>query len=169
MVCRPSYCEPPPPLSYAAPVSLPSFRHATQAAPQEAYFKSTDGHFGNWGFNLRRPNLHLLPLVHSAPNSDSNNATTTARGFILVDSTRAGKRVPDALSKTVPIWCTVLNRAVARAYPEQTASREWDTELYCPPGAVSEQERSQIKEKLDKWAEDLVVSAHCFYSSALMF
>ena len=77
--------------------------------------------------------------------------------------------MPDALSKTVPIWCAVLNRAVAQAYPEETASREWDTELYCPPGAVSEQERSQIKEKLDKWAEDLVVSVHCFHMSVLMF
>lgn len=28
-----------------------------------AYFKSTDGHNNNWSFNLRRPNLHLLPLI----------------------------------------------------------------------------------------------------------
>lgn len=28
-----------------------------------AYFKSTDGHFSNWSFNLRRANLHLLPLI----------------------------------------------------------------------------------------------------------
>ncbi|KAJ7655648.1 initiator tRNA phosphoribosyl transferase-domain-containing protein [Mycena polygramma] len=28
-----------------------------------AYFKSTDGHFSNWSFNLRRSNLHLLPLA----------------------------------------------------------------------------------------------------------
>lgn len=34
-----------------------------QATAQPAYFKSTDGHFGNWGFSLRRPNLHLLPLL----------------------------------------------------------------------------------------------------------
>lgn len=36
---------------------------AWQASPEAAYFKSTDGHFGNWSFNLRRPNLHLLPLI----------------------------------------------------------------------------------------------------------
>jgi hypothetical protein len=36
----------------------------TQAHPgTHAYFKSTDGHHGNWSFNLRRPNLHLLPVV----------------------------------------------------------------------------------------------------------
>lgn len=28
-----------------------------------AYFKSTDGHTNNWSFNLRRPNLHVLPLI----------------------------------------------------------------------------------------------------------
>lgn len=27
------------------------------------YFKSTDGHTGQWGFSLRRLNLHLLDLV----------------------------------------------------------------------------------------------------------
>ena len=32
---------------------------------------------------------------------------------MIVDSTRRGKRFPDALTKTVPIWCAVINRAVA--------------------------------------------------------
>jgi tRNA A64-2'-O-ribosylphosphate transferase len=32
---------------------------------------------------------------------------------VLVDSTRRGKRMPDALSKTVPIWCAVINLATA--------------------------------------------------------
>ncbi|KAK7472369.1 tRNA A64-2'-O-ribosylphosphate transferase [Stygiomarasmius scandens] len=31
-----------------------------------AYFKSTDGHYGAWSFNLRRPNLHLLPVAVSS-------------------------------------------------------------------------------------------------------
>lgn len=33
------------------------------ASNERAYFKSTDGHTGNWSFNLRRPNLHVLPLI----------------------------------------------------------------------------------------------------------
>lgn len=37
-----------------------------KAAKEPAYFKSTDGHFGNWSFNLRRPNLHLLSTVITA-------------------------------------------------------------------------------------------------------
>ena len=28
-----------------------------------AYFKSTDGHHGKWGFNLRRLNLQVLDIV----------------------------------------------------------------------------------------------------------
>ena len=35
-----------------------------QAHPTaHAYFKSTDGHHGNWAFNLRRPNIHLLSVA----------------------------------------------------------------------------------------------------------
>ncbi|TBU58239.1 initiator tRNA phosphoribosyl transferase [Dichomitus squalens] len=115
------------------------------ATPEPAYYKSTDGHFGNWNFNLRRPNLHLLPYI------------IAKHGLVLVDSTRAGKRIPDALSKTVPIWCAVLNRAMLIAHSK---TKEWDVELYCPPGAVSEQERSQIVPLLDGWAQTLVTSAY---------
>ncbi|KAI0629429.1 initiator tRNA phosphoribosyl transferase [Trametes polyzona] len=115
------------------------------ATDEPVYFKSTDGHFGNWNFNLRRPNLHLLPLI------------IAHNGIILVDSTRAGKRIPDALSKTVPIWCAVLNRAMAKTYPDK---KDWNVKLYCPPGAVSEQERAQIEVNLDKWADALLNSAY---------
>ncbi|TFK28600.1 initiator tRNA phosphoribosyl transferase [Coprinopsis marcescibilis] len=114
-----------------------------------AYFKSTDGHYGNWGFNLRRANLHLLPFV--AQN----------RGLVLVDSTRSGKRIPDALSKTVPIWCAVVNRAVLRRYrdAEVGGAGEWDGALYTPPGVVSSQEHSQIALRVDGWAEALAASS----------
>ncbi|KAJ6631454.1 initiator tRNA phosphoribosyl transferase [Mycena sp. CBHHK59/15] len=111
------------------------------------YFKSTDGHFSNWSFNLRRPNLHLLPLV----------AAQDGTGIILVDSTRAGKRIPDALSKTVPIWCAVVNRAIARVFPGKV---NWDTHLYTPPGAVSGQEHDQIAQRLDAWADALANSSY---------
>jgi len=38
-------------------------RFIYQASSERAYFKSTDGHTNNWSFNLRRPNLHILPLI----------------------------------------------------------------------------------------------------------
>ncbi|KAF8807061.1 initiator tRNA phosphoribosyl transferase [Phlegmacium glaucopus] len=115
-----------------------------------AYFKSTDGHFSNWGFNLRRANLHLLPLI------------IEQHGIILVDSTRSGKRIPDALSKTVPIWCAVINRAMLILHPEITKTNpfnKWDTALYTPPGGVSMQEHHQIEQRLDSWANSLVASS----------
>jgi tRNA A64-2'-O-ribosylphosphate transferase len=110
-----------------------------------AYFKSTDGHTGNWGFNMRRSNL---PFAEMAEKKG---------GVILVDSTRRGKRMPDALSKTVPIWCAVINRAIARRR-RGGKEKEWDGELYTPPNVVSGSERAQIEEKLDGWAEALEVS-----------
>lgn len=75
---------------------------------------------------------------------------------MLVDSTRAGKRIPDALSKTVPIWCSVVNRAVARRHSEPDRD-SWDTALYTPPGVVSAQEHHQIELRIDAWAEALHV------------
>ncbi|KAJ3726981.1 tRNA A64-2'-O-ribosylphosphate transferase [Lentinula raphanica] len=124
------------------------------AAPHPAYFKSTDGHFSNWSFNLRRANLHLLNLCSSSD------------GIILVDSTRSGKRMPDALSKTIPIWCAVVNRAMLLRYPE-TSRRDWDILLHTPPGVVSTQEHSQIVPLLDGWASALNVRDHCFPCSCL--
>lgn len=113
-----------------------------------AYFKSTDGHTNNWSFNLRRANLHLLSLI------------AEQRGIVLVDSTRAGKRMPDALSKTVPIWCSVVNHAVLLRSRGHNSADTWDTALYTPPQVVSRQEHLQIEERLDKWAADLAASSY---------
>ncbi|CUM45571.1 uncharacterized protein AC631_03729 [Debaryomyces fabryi] len=62
-----------------------------------SYFKSTDGHTGEWSFSLRRLNFHLLPKI------------SAYGGIAIIDSTRKGKLMPDALLKTIPIWCAVLN------------------------------------------------------------
>ncbi|KAF5355473.1 hypothetical protein D9758_006318 [Tetrapyrgos nigripes] len=112
-----------------------------------AYFKSTDGHTSNWSFNLRRPNLHLLPVV------------LAHGGIVLVDSTRSGKRMPDALSKTAPIWCAVVNRAFLLRFPKADATA-WDTALYTPPAVVSKSEHDQIEELLDSWAQNLNESSY---------
>jgi tRNA A64-2'-O-ribosylphosphate transferase len=44
-----------------------------------AYFKSTDGHMGEWAFSTRRMNTHVLELVGQRD------------GLVVVDSTRRGK------------------------------------------------------------------------------
>jgi Rit1 N-terminal domain len=59
------------------------------------------------------------------------------RRAILIDSTRRGKRMPDALSKTVPIWCAVINRCVSKG-------EEWN-EVCFPEESVSAQEMSSIE------------------------
>lgn len=79
--------------------------------------------------------------------------------IVVVDSTRAGKRIPDALSKTVPIWCAVVNRAIAKRFPRGIPS-EWETSLFTPTTSVSRQEHHQIEERIDDWAEGLAVNTH---------
>lgn len=101
------------------------------------YFKSTDGHMNEWSFNLRRLNLQLLDLVGGK-----------AGGCVIVDSTRRGKSMPDALSKTVPIWCCVMNRAIfAETGPHK---------LYTPPTAVSASEHAQIENRLEGFVRDFL-------------
>jgi tRNA A64-2'-O-ribosylphosphate transferase len=97
--------------------------------------------------------------------------------LILVDSTRAGKRIPDALSKTVPIWCAVINRAIllrggcfvdrfevplpsssSSSSSSDVARVDTDLDLHTPPGAVSPHEHAQIAARLDIWATTLAVS-----------
>jgi tRNA A64-2'-O-ribosylphosphate transferase len=45
--------------------------------------------------------------------------------------------MPDALSKTIPIWCSVINRLL---FPDQPECHQ----LYTPPQVVSETEHAQI-------------------------
>lgn len=120
-----------------------------------AYFKSTDGHIGVHDFNLRRSNLALLPLIQQR------------KGIVLVDSTRRGKRFPDALSKTVPIWCAVLNRVRILLLPPRPENSEvnlagWekDGKLWTLPSAIGRSEHSQIEAKIDEWAERLKNSSY---------
>ncbi|KAI0205069.1 initiator tRNA phosphoribosyl transferase [Astrocystis sublimbata] len=102
-----------------------------------AYFKSTDGHTGQWNFSSRRLNIHLLPIIGQHD------------GCIIVDSTRRGKQMPDALSKTVPIWCCVLNRVL---FPEASAAL---LRLFTPPNVVSRSEHSQAEARIPEHVEAL--------------
>jgi hypothetical protein len=64
------------------------------------YFKSTDGHPGTWLFSLTRLNLAFA------------ESAARAGGALIVDATRSGKRFPDALARTLPLWAAVLNAIV---------------------------------------------------------
>ncbi|EKG15951.1 Initiator tRNA phosphoribosyl transferase [Macrophomina phaseolina MS6] len=94
-----------------------------------AYFKSTDGHTGEWSFSLRRLNIQVLELVGQHD------------GCIIVDSTRRGKRMPDALSKTIPIWCAIWN---ALLFPSLPSSHT----LHTPHSTISPSEHAQISARL---------------------
>ncbi|KAL8936340.1 MAG: hypothetical protein Q9211_004237 [Gyalolechia sp. 1 TL-2023] len=100
-----------------------------------AYFKSTDGHQGQWRFSSRRLNLQVLDIV-------GRNG-----GCILVDSTRRGKSMPDALSKTVPIWCLVMNRLLFEHDSQ-------DLGLHTPEDIVSPSEHAQIEARLDRFLDE---------------
>ncbi|ODV94683.1 hypothetical protein PACTADRAFT_28857, partial [Pachysolen tannophilus NRRL Y-2460] len=105
------------------------------------YFKSTDGHTGQWNFSTRRLNSHLLPIIQE------NN------GIIIVDSTRRGKSMPDSLSKTVPIWCAVINYIMfgeRKTTINNNGNENW---LYIPPEIISKSEYSQINILIPKFAE----------------
>ncbi|KAJ5576042.1 hypothetical protein N7535_002968 [Penicillium sp. DV-2018c] len=101
-----------------------------------AYFKSTDGHSGQWDFSLRRLNIQLLPLAKEHG------------GCVIADSTRRGKLMPDALSKTVPIWAAVLNRAL---FPSETAYHP----VQLPPNFLGDSEEAQIANRIDGFVHSL--------------
>jgi tRNA A64-2'-O-ribosylphosphate transferase len=56
--------------------------------------------------------------------------------------------MPDALSKTIPIWTTVMNRIL---FPEQTESHEVAT----PPTVVGASEHTQIAARISGFVESL--------------
>ncbi|KAI7869092.1 initiator tRNA phosphoribosyl transferase [Mucor mucedo] len=121
----------------------------TKKKAYSGYFKSTDGHMHIWDFNIRRNNLHLLPII------------LEHGGCMIVDSTRKGKRIPDALSKTIPIWCCTINRAVHRHRLSQGIKqdeKDWDMAFHSLPTAVSRSEHAQIEAKLDGFVQRLLDS-----------
>ena len=63
--------------------------------------------------------------------------------------------MPDALSKTVPIWCAVINIAIQLRREEELD--DWDMTLYLPPNIVSPSEKAQIQALLPTWAAALEV------------
>ncbi|KAI9616066.1 hypothetical protein H4Q26_011318 [Puccinia striiformis f. sp. tritici PST-130] len=89
-------------------------------------------------------------------------------GVILVDSTRRGKRFPDALSKTVPSWCAVINAARAKLLDRHPIAPEllsaWEPHscslgLTTPANAVRSSEHDQIQRLVDAWADQLLASS----------
>ena len=70
--------------------------------------------------------------------------------------------MPDALSKTVPIWCAVINKAYLLRHGgllEDTERKAWGehAELFSPPW-ISVSEWDEMHQRIELWAERLLVS-----------
>ncbi|KAG9307815.1 hypothetical protein G9A89_023380 [Geosiphon pyriformis] len=149
--------------------------------PQTVYFKSTDGHNGKWSFNLRRFNSHLIDII-SKHGGDTFTQSFRYRS-IVVDSTRRGKRISDALSKTIPIWCSTINQAIDNfrhqnslspiseklqsegiSIDESSDEIPWDIEFHSPPSTVSKSEHDQIAAMIPRFAEKLLACSSRFNS-----
>lgn len=59
--------------------------------------------------------------------------------------------MPDALSKTIPIWCAVLNRVL---FPDAKVTNS----LCTPPQSVSASEHAQIEQKLQQFVDQFKVN-----------
>jgi tRNA A64-2'-O-ribosylphosphate transferase len=102
------------------------------------YFKSTDGHDKQWDFNIRRLNSHFLEFIYK------HNTV------FVVDSTGNPSKVyPDALSKTLPIWATVMNRLFC-AFGADGAKG------VILPHVISERESSELQETVERKINDWV-------------
>lgn len=67
--------------------------------------------------------------------------------------------MPDALSKTVPIWCSVMNRAL---FPSDSTYHA----VQLPPSYLGASEESQIEQRVDGFVESLkVIFPGCCLSS----
>ena len=71
----------------------------SESQHETCYFKSTDGHFGNWNFSCVRLNIHVA------------KACCEHGGCIVIDATRRGKTFP---VRAVPAHFLALETANMR-------------------------------------------------------
>lgn len=64
------------------------------------YFKSTDGHHGNWSFSLTRLNVNVVEWV------------AKQGGCIIVDATRKGKKFPVRKAKVANESCNYAGKCI---------------------------------------------------------
>lgn len=118
-----------------------------------ASFKSADGHYGQWSSSLRRPNLNVL--IEALKSG----------GAVIVDVTRSGKRWPDSFTKTIPIWCCLIN--ILASFVNCTCGPQQQSQQSANPPPICENcihlhlhpsvppsENSQILARLPYWLAD---------------
>jgi tRNA A64-2'-O-ribosylphosphate transferase len=72
--------------------------------------------------------------------------------------------MPDALAKTIPIWCVVINRAVRKKRFQLRGESEtedcnngWDTQLYTSSRVIAPSEHRSIEARLEDFVQKLLV------------
>ena len=128
------------------------YAHPLEQSSSSCYFKSTDGHVGTWAFSLKRLNLPVLDVLSSCG------------GCFIVDASKS-KTLPDSLSRTIPIWCAVINASVVRLAEQhgiELGANLWRNNsqqfLFTPSEVISNEERREILAKLDQHVADFLAS-----------
>ena len=101
---------------YCNPHSLYFTTNENTTAAPNTHFKSTDGHVNTYNFSLKRLNLRFLSTACQASQHLNGGAT------FIVDASKT-KAQPDSFSRTLPIWCCVLNRLVLILKYQQEKNR----------------------------------------------
>jgi tRNA A64-2'-O-ribosylphosphate transferase len=146
--------------SYPFPL-LPNQRaggwYTPPAANVGAYFKSTDGHVNIHNFSEQRLNLPLFELA------------SRSGGVFLVDTTKSSKKksMPDSLSRTIPIWCAVVN-----SYHQKLSSPTAPSAppvLFTPSSSVSPSEHLAMLARIrDEHVPSLVSKGDACISSSFL-
>lgn len=79
---------------------------------------------------------------------------------MIFDSTQKGKQFSDAQSKTIPIWCCVLNRSIQKYFMDRGIdhpSKDWDLRFHSVPSIISKEEANYIELKLGELVEKIMV------------
>jgi len=115
------------------------------------HFKSTDGHSAyNLGtFSLSRLNLQLIQSLGNP---------LTRHSAVIIDATRRGKICPDSLTRTLPVFLSVIDclRVEFSLLDSKFAQESILMKKF--PQCVSQSELSQIFAWIPKWKHDLISS-----------
>ena len=112
------------------------------------YFKSADSHYGKWQFSAVRLNLQLLQpyLQQQAGEGEGGQQQQQQQRVlsVIVDATQQGKRFPDALAKTVPIWCLVVNEALYYSHDASSSQEGSEAEAEASRALYFERARALL-------------------------
>ncbi|KAG2019011.1 hypothetical protein GB937_005650 [Aspergillus fischeri] len=95
--------------------------------------------------NERCGSWYISPDIKAGSAYFKSTDGHTVRSLVL-----PGAVMPDALSKTVPIWCAVMNRAL---FPSDAAYHA----VQLPPNYLGASEESQIERRIDGFVKSLKV------------